>query len=199
MHNDTQRQTDLAQQQVDQQQTIAGRLRALPVETAQPYDWVEFRRRANALRISHSSERKYAGIAAVVAVVVLVAGVAAWSQFSRSHSLSDEVTSVGGEIAGWAPEPGVLVATPELAYARTNATERWLASLPREPAVVRVGTRAAVAGLEDRIAELDDILSTARVEGVQPAHLTALQEQRAQLVNSLAQVRYAEALVYESR
>jgi hypothetical protein len=64
---------------------------------------------------------------------------------------------------------------------------------------VRVGTRAAVAGLEDRIAQLDDLLSEARVEGTQPASLVALQQQRARLVRSLAQVRYAETLVYESR
>jgi hypothetical protein len=37
------------------------------------------------------------------------------------------------------------------------------------------------------------------VEGTQPASLGALQEQRARLVSSLAQVRYAETLVYESR
>jgi hypothetical protein len=37
------------------------------------------------------------------------------------------------------------------------------------------------------------------VEGTQPASLVALQEQRARLVSSLAQVRYAETLVYESR
>ena len=86
-----------------------------------------------------------------------------------------------------------------VAAARVNATETWLASLPNEPPVVHVGTRAAVTGLEDRIAQLDDILSEARVEGTQPANLMALEQQRARLVNSLAQVRYAETLVSVSR
>ncbi len=80
-----------------------------------------------------------------------------------------------------------------------NSAERWLAGLPDEPIVVRVGTRAAVAGLEDHIAQLDDVLSAARVEGAQPARLVALEEQRARLVKSLVQVRYAETLVAESR
>ena len=82
---------------------------------------------------------------------------------------------------------------------RTDAAERWLASLPREPGVVRVGTRAVVTGLEDRIAQLDDYLSAARAEGVQPAALVGAEEQRALLVKSLAQVRYAETLVAEAR
>ena len=89
--------------------------------------------------------------------------------------------------------------SPDNVDSRAAASERWLASLPSEPIVIRVGTRAAVAGLEDRIAQLDDILSAARVEGTQPARLAALEEQRTRLVNSLVQVRYAETLVSESR
>jgi hypothetical protein len=88
---------------------------------------------------------------------------------------------------------------PDAVEARADVAERWLASLPDEPVVVRVGTRAAVAGLEDRIAQLDDFLSAARVEGTQPAKLAAVEEQRARLVNSLVQVRYAETLVSASR
>jgi len=56
-----------------------------------------------------------------------------------------------------------------------------------------------VTGLEDRIAQVDDLLSAARVEGAQPARLSALEQQRARLVSSLMQVRYAETLVAESR
>jgi hypothetical protein len=75
-----------------------------------------------------------------------------------------------------------------------RVAEQWLASLPSDPAVVRVGTRAAVSGLEDRIAQLDDILSAARIEGARPGRLNALQEERARLLKSLVQVRYAEEL-----
>ena len=90
-------------------------------------------------------------------------------------------------------EPGPV------AESRVDDAERWLASLPNEPVVVHVGTRAAVAGLEDRLAQLDDVLSEARVEGAQPAKVMALEEQRARLVSSLVQVRYAETLVSVSR
>jgi len=55
-----------------------------------------------------------------------------------------------------------------MAANRSRAIESWLATLPREPAVVRVGTRAAVAGLEDRIAQVDDLNDIIRIDGVQP-------------------------------
>ena len=59
--------------------------------------------------------------------------------------------------AGVRGAPGL---DPEDAPAPSAGTaERWLASLPSEPAMVRVGTRAAVMGLEDRIAQVDDLLT----------------------------------------
>ena len=63
-----------------------------------------------------------------------------------------------------------------------------------EPAVVRVGTRSAVADLEDRIALVDDVLSDEGLEAGNSVHIVALQHERARLVNSFAQVRYAETL-----
>jgi len=57
-----------------------------------------------------------------------------------------------------------------------------------------VGTRAAVTGLEDRIAQLDDLLSAARLERAQRARLDALQQERTRLLGALVQVRYAETL-----
>ena len=83
--------------------------------------------------------------------------------------------------------------------AEDASAERWLASLPTEPAVVRVGTRAAVATLEDHIAQVDDLLSAGRAERTAPARLLVLQQERALLVSSLVQVRYAETLADESR
>jgi hypothetical protein len=76
--------------------------------------------------------------------------------------------------------------------------EAWLAQQPAEPAMVRVGAYATEAGLEDRIAQLDDLLTSARAEGVGSAGLSPLVEQRARLVSSLVQVRFAETLVAES-
>jgi hypothetical protein len=76
--------------------------------------------------------------------------------------------------------------------------EHWLASLPQEPAVVHLGTRAAVTGLEDRIAQLDDLLSAARAAGDARSQLQVLQQERVRLVGTLVQVRSAETLADDS-
>ena len=94
-------------------------------------------------------------------------------------------------------DPAPPGASAQPAYA--DAMEHWLASLPSDPALVRVGTRAAEMGLEDRIAQVDDLLSAARAAPAQPARLSALQEQRVRLVGALVQVRYAETLADEAR
>jgi hypothetical protein len=179
----------------EQQQNITRQLRSLPQETRQPYDWTEFRRRARE-RASAGARRsangkKYAALAA--ALVLVIMGVAAWIRLTRPGM------PVSAESDAISESDPMGLGPPDTVEARAANAERWLASLPDEPSVVRVGTRATIAGLEDRIAQLDDFLSAARAEGTQPARLTALEEQRARLVNSLVQVRYAETLVSASR
>jgi hypothetical protein len=192
-----QRQGFVEQQRMEQQHNIARHLRSLPQEIRQPYDWTEFRRRASRQRTN-----AYARAAIAAALLLAVVGVAAWLRVTRPgtpESIESNrtsrtyrpVSSRDMAVTG----PGSL----ESVDSRVAAEERWLVSLPSEPIVVRVGTRAAVAALEDRIAQLDDFLSAARAERTQPAKLVAVEEQRARLVNSLVQVRYAETLASESR
>ena len=184
---------------MEQQQNIIRRLRSLPQEIQQPYDWTEFRRRtrerasADARRAATAATR----IAIAAALVLIVVGLAAWLRVTQSHT----PVLIGGAANAPASNPNASseLATAHELDARADMGERWLASLPREPIVVHVGTRAVAAGLEDRIAQLDDVLSAARVEGAQPAKLVPLEEQRARLVKSLVQVRFAETLVAESR
>ncbi len=192
-----QRQGFVERRRMEQQHNIARHLRSLPQETRQPYDWIEFRRRAsrqrtNAYAREGANKRKYAAIAA--ALFLIVVGVAAWVRVTRPVTPE----SIESDAISGRDEP-VSARDAASVDARVDAAERWLVSLPSEPIVVRVGTRAAVAGLEDRIAQLDDFLSAARAEGTQPAKLVAVEEQRARLVNSLVQVRYAETLASESR
>ena len=168
-------------------------MRNLPQEIRQPYDWTEFRRRSHERRSRDArrsaSVKRYAALAAVL--VLAIVGTASWIRVGQSRM------SVPAASSGMF-EDDPLIGVDNI-DARADAAERWLASLPDEPVVVHVGTRAAVAGLEDRIAQVDDLLSAARVEGAQPARLSALEQQRARLVSSLVQVRYAETLVAESR
>jgi hypothetical protein len=86
------------------------------------------------------------------------------------------------------------VAAQLAALAASPASKRWLEEQPAEPALVRVGPRLAVANLEDRIAWVDDALTDAQFTDGSAAGMRALRDERARLVGSLAQVRYAETL-----
>lgn len=90
------------------------------------------------------------------------------------------------------------VASQIAALGRAAISRRWLEQQPSEPAVVRVGSRLAVANLEDRIAWVDDALTDAQLGAMDAAGLKALRQQRASLVSSLAQVRYAETLAAQA-
>ncbi len=174
---------------LDQQRSLARRLREMPDEAAQPYDWSEFQRRSGTRTRPGPG---LAGARALAAATVLALGVVAvWTRLGGWSPTPPRPASVAA--ARLAPE-----ATQPLA-AHTAAMEHWLASLPSEPAVVHVGTRAAVTGLEDRIAQVDDLLSAERLDQAQPARLLALQQARTRLVGALVQVRYAETLADESR
>jgi len=152
-------------------------------------------------------------MAAAAALLAIVGGIAVWGRVGGSgrHALAGNSVSTEGaaERMSSARGPaGDVDAIRELgsgggavdrdAALRSRAIESWLATLPREPAVVRVGTRAAVARLEDRIAQVDDLLTSVRLDGMPADRLVALQQERFRLVGSLAQVRYAEVVASES-
>jgi hypothetical protein len=162
---------------LDRGGTLQRLLRALPEDTQPPYDFREFQRRAAARTDGARGQllATAAALAALAAVLLLRLGTA-------------PVPWMAGEDLT-APESGAPTAG-----ANPEAMDRWLAALPDDPPLVRVGSRAAVTGLEDRIAQLDDLLSTVRLERGQRARLDALQQERTRLVGSLIQVRYAETL-----
>lgn len=164
---------------------ISERLRELPAELTPPLSWPQLQQRLIEGGATRLAAWRYAVLAAGLAAVV--AGTALWSRMIPPDRQS-EVDGVQTQL------PMLTMPDPQ-SVARAQASEVWLANLPAEPAVVRVGTRSAVADLEDRIAWVDDVLSDEGVEAVNPLHIVALQHERARLVNSLAQVRYAETLV----
>ncbi|MEJ0039221.1 MAG: hypothetical protein WDO68_24730 [Gammaproteobacteria bacterium] len=104
--------------------------------------------------------------------------------------------AVVGASDGNVGSPAATVAADSNQDPAEHAREarEWLARQP-ELALVRAGPRLAVANLEDRIAWFDDALTDGRLQGANAAQLKVIQQERARLVSSLAQVRYAEALV----
>ena len=168
--------------------TMAERLRELPAELAPPLSWAELQLRMSTSAAGPNRTWQYTALAAGIAAVV--AGLALWSRViapGRVLAIADDKVEL----------PMLALPDPQ-SLAQAEASERWLARLPAEQAVVRVGPHMAVADLEDRIAWVDDTLSDESLDAVDPIHIVALQRERARLVNSLAQVRYAETLVAES-
>lgn len=189
---------------------MARRLRALPPET-QPYGWAEFQRRGLERARIRCGARRMTGLRRAVelaaGLVLAVAAVALWGRLGVPTD-----AEVGGEAV--LPRVGLVAAErpgrmrpgspgyprdPAGPEVQVSPVERWLASQPDDPPLVRVGAGAAVEGLEDRIAQLDDEISAGRALRARPARLFAIQQERAQLVSSLAQVRYAEDLAAAAR
>lgn len=175
---------------LEQQRTLARLLRELPQEAAPPYGYREFQRRAR----RRVAGVRFASAGQLLAASVLVAlGIVAVSlrlagpRTNVPAATRNAIAAAPARDAAGAPDIG------------GDAMERLLASLPREPAVARVGERAAVIGLEDRIAQVDELLSAARSQHVQPARVQTLQDERTHLVGALLQVRYAETLADAAR
>jgi len=169
-------------------QDVAQRLRELPTDLRPPFDYEEFQRRIRE-RAAPRYAVKWQHAAAAGGIFTVLAAFAVWSRFVEPHSELPAASVAPVEDA----LPLVVTVDP-MSATQTRAAERWLSNLPSEPTIVRVGTRLAVADLEDRIAWVDDALTDEHFEGVDLSQLAALQHERARLINSLARVRYAETL-----
>jgi hypothetical protein len=81
---------------------------------------------------------------------------------------------------------------PAIPQQQTASVAASSADVPAsQPRIVRADTYLAVAALEDHIASLDDALNVARLRE-RPAEVARLERTRAELLDSYAQVRYAE-------
>lgn len=176
---------------------IARRLRALADETKDaPYGWVEFQRRHNTRTVTtRLVGRNRPPLLAIAATAAVVVGIAIATLSHYRTSTVAPARTIAGANAGVKGHDNAPPAIPDrLVRQHTRALEGWLADLPHDPAVVRVGAHAAVSRLQDQIAALDDLMTVERAADAQPGRLNALEHQRAQLVSSLAQVQYAEML-----
>jgi len=168
-------------------------LRELPAAAGGPYDWREFRRRAQAAPAAAARVASLRPLAAtiVVALAVLATAIRFGPGVRPPHAPAAAVTVDEGALAAAGDASG--------AEREDVAARYWLERMPREPALVRVGTRAAVETLEDHIAQVDDLLTAGRAGSAPAERLQVLQRERAQLVSSLVQVRYAETLADAAR
>jgi hypothetical protein len=166
---------------------VGEELRALPAESTPPYDWTEFRRRARARARAQERIRRGSRVAVAASCATLLVSLALLAHWLWSREGPGEIAAR----ASWQ-------APPREATSRMEAPRRWLASLPDDQAIVRVSSRVPILDLEDRIAVMDDALNAARLGNARPGHVLALQRERAELLQSLVQVRYAETLAAEA-
>jgi hypothetical protein len=172
-------------------QELRERLRDLPAGDA-PYSYSEFAHRDSRRRMQRT-QRPLRLLAAAVAVVV-----AGWVV---KHGLAPVIGAVATVADAPLPQntpPGVGPGSPPVrarpVLLPTVNAEFWLDTHPQR-ALVRVPAQMAVTELEDQIATMDDQLNAVRISQPQAQQLALLLRDRAQLVESLAQVRYAQNLV----
>jgi len=162
------------------------RLRTLPEADAPPYGYGEFSR----LRARRRTRHAQAPLRLMAAALAVMIG--GWV-------VKQGLVPTSADVARDPPPPAALSQwqgsmAAEGTSALTVNAERWLSEQPRA-AIVRVPTQMAVTELEDQIASIDDQLTAERLSQPHAQQLTLLQRDRAQLVESLAQVRYAQILV----
>lgn len=147
---------------------------------AAPYGYDDLQRRLAARQRRHALGQRFA-LASLAAVGLALLGLLLMS---------------GNTAPGVTPRSDQPLLSAQRLPATQSASmdERWLRGLPTEPAVARFATRLPVAQLEDRIAWLDDSLSIALQERASHSDISGLRSERAQLVDALVRVRYAEQL-----
>jgi len=120
--------------------------------------------------------------ALAAAVLVATAGLAWWLQ-SAQRELSADAP---------ATEASALPVAAAI-RAENERLESILASLPERNAM-RGSTAFTVAELEDRLASVDDRLSLVSLEPNAPERAEALWRERVDVMHTLVQVRYADAV-----
>ena len=163
-------------------------LRELATQLEPPFDWVELEHRAQRRLAQARARGVLRGIAASGALVLLV--VAAWHELDARRPVSPLASQPS------TPSPAVRVSEAPPSDLPPDL-QRWLVTPPDPHAIVHVGTRLAVADLQDRIVTMDAMLNEARLARLSPPQLEAIQAQRASLVDSLVWVRYADTLASE--
>jgi hypothetical protein len=155
---------------------------------AAPYDYAEFAHR-HARRRMRQTQRPLRLLAAGLAVLA-----AGWVLKHGLVPLIGEPPPLADAPLMPFTPPGIAPDSPGPVLLPTVNAQSWLNAHPRR-ALVQVPAQMAVTELEDQIATMDDQLNAVRLSHPRAQQLALLQRDRAQMIESLAQVRYAQNLV----
>lgn len=171
-------------------------LRELP-QLAPPFGaWPKIAERLGQPAETSRSTATYWGLGAAIAAGVAV--MAIWLVDRPTSPPIDDDSAPSTIVADEFPQRGPLLGTPAYAslVAESARLERALDGLGSQPRVVRAGTAATIAGLENRLAYVDERLELARPLGLTTEEIQALYRQRVDLLQALVQVRYAAVQRY---
>ncbi len=172
----------------DERDALHDGLNSLPDTPPPRMLWERIREQAEAeglLKKRHDFRNWYAGAGLAAAVVMAIMLI---PQPPQPGVQSDDDTSYV------TPPPQAHDATSGLQQLmiRSAQLEQNLRALPSEPSVVRAGTAATIIELEDRIAAIDYQLSNPDA-ALTPAETEIFWRERVILMESLVQLRYAQA------
>ncbi|HUO66146.1 MAG TPA: hypothetical protein VMV37_01335 [Gammaproteobacteria bacterium] len=207
---------DVAQsREVERLRSVRHALRGLPELAAPDGVWERIAAAEREARPRIAPWRQYAagaGIAATVAAVaIFVIGslsrppgghatpptTAAGNRFTTS-TVGEPPSTVVGSDTPFDPD-GLLVggrvvpASYPALVQESERLDRALRRLPRARPMMSAETAATIAGLEDRIALIDEQITYGNARGVPQPQRVALWGERVDLMNALVHVRYAQA------
>lgn len=169
-------------------------LRVLPDPEPPPHVWERIRADLDAMppaRRPGATFRRWCGGGAMAASVALAA---LWLLGGQPGALDDPElppsTTVSTPTGNDRPLAPVNYAS---LVAESERLERMLGRLPAQRSLMNASTAQAIAGLEDRIAWLDQQITLAAARGVAPEQRMMLWNQRVEMMNALLHVRYAQA------
>lgn len=181
------------EKEIGTERELAGALRRLPQYPPPAGAWQAVRQRAEREGLVQPPRRRrlrrdleWLAVGAVAATVAIALLDLPWSG-----------TSPGGgpapaDQAGFAATPAENDASLGSLMARSRLLEEALRAAPETPRVMRASTAGTIATLEDRIAMIDQQLSFPE-RPLTEAESTALWRERVRLMDSLVQLRYAQA------
>ena len=207
---------DVAQsREVERLRSVRHALRGLPELAAPDGVWERIAAAEREARPRIAPWRKYAagaGIAAAVAALAVfvigspsrpAGGYATPPAIPRDNGLITDTirepppTVVGAETPfdpdGLLVDNRVVPASYPALVQESARLDRALRRLPRQRPMMSAETATTIAGLEDRIALIDEQITYSNARGVPQPQRVALWGERVDLMNALVHVRYAQS------
>jgi hypothetical protein len=165
---------------------VGERLRALPVAAAAPHGWEAVRQKMAGR--AAAAERRAVASRIVAAASVAVIAIALWWRAADDFAAP---AAVAGLQAPLAVEEALAMDRVAQLQTQSHALEDLLSAFGDAPAVERAGTAVPIDTLEAQVQWIDHQLSAG--DGLEARVAERLWRERVDLMNSLVQLRYADA------